>query len=267
MFWWPGCPSRIEHNNCAAMTGTNMPYPTISNLPVLTTAQMIEVDRRMMDEIGITLYQMMENAGLQLANVARDVFLGGNVKSKRVAVLAGSGGNGGGAIVAARRLTNWGAICDLGLGRTGRDLSEVPQAQFEILKKIAPITMIEPEAVNSDYDLIIDGLIGYSLSGAPRGRAAEFINAANAAKAAVLSLDVPSGFDAAVGAAQEPCIRAEVTMTLALPKFGMIDKNQSAYVGRLLCADISCPTSAFANLGLKTVYETPFSKSPVVQLA
>lgn len=227
---------------------------------------MIEVDRRMTVDIGISLFQMMENAGLQLANAARELFLDGDVAGKRVAVLAGTGGNGGGAIVAARRLANWGATCDIGLSRIDGDLSEVPQAQLDILRKIAPVTPIDPVALNADYDLIIDGLIGYSLSGSPRGRTAEFIKAANTTKTPVLSLDVPSGFDGATGEARKPCIVANATMTIALPKLGMTCEKRSKNVGRLLCADISCPSAVFENLGLSTIYNSPFSVRPLVEL-
>lgn len=243
-----------------------MNYPKALNLSTLSTAQMIEVDRRMMEDTGISLFQMMENAGLQLANVARDVFLSGDIAGKRIAVLAGSGGNGGGAIVAARRLTNWGAKCDLGLSRTDRDLAEVPQKQLDILAKIAPVSFIEPKALNSDYDLIIDGLIGYSLNGVPRGRTAEFISATNSASTPVLSLDVPSGFDSTRGCASELSVLANATMTLALPKTGMTADDQVAQIGRLFCADIGCPDLVFESLGLKTRYETPFSKGPIVEL-
>jgi len=59
---------------------------------------------------------------------SRDLLLGGNVSGKRVDILAGTGGNGGGAIVAARRLVTWGATCDLGLSRSLDDLSAVPKA-------------------------------------------------------------------------------------------------------------------------------------------
>jgi len=248
------------------MTGTRQPYPIVAELPVVTTNQMIEVDRRMIEDIGISLFQMMENAGLQLANVARDLFLAGDVSGKRVAILAGTGGNGGGAIVAARRLVNWGATCNLGLSRSPHDLSAVAKAQFDILNNISHVDLIEPSALGSGYDLIIDGLIGYSLHGAPHGKVAAFIAAVNAAHTPVLSLDVPSGFDATPGKAGKPCIRADTTMTLALPKFGMIGKGQSDQVGRLLCADISCPRDVFANLDMDEAYEPPFSMGPVVEV-
>ena len=87
-----------------------MPIPQIDYpLPVLTTEQMIEVDRLMIEEYHIELIQMMENAGRCLAMTARDHFCQGSVEDKHIYVLAGTGGNGGGAMVAARRLHNWGA--------------------------------------------------------------------------------------------------------------------------------------------------------------
>jgi len=59
---------------------------------------MIEVDRAMIEEFKITLVQMMENAGRSLARLARQRFLGGDPLGKKVVVLAGTGGNDGGAL-------------------------------------------------------------------------------------------------------------------------------------------------------------------------
>ncbi|MBW6457080.1 MAG: hypothetical protein K0A98_14460, partial [Trueperaceae bacterium] len=75
----------------------------------VTAEQMAEVDRRAMQVYLISLPQMMENAGRALARVARERFFEGHAGAARVAVLAGRGGNGGGAMVAARRLAGWGA--------------------------------------------------------------------------------------------------------------------------------------------------------------
>ncbi|MBI2964900.1 MAG: NAD(P)H-hydrate epimerase, partial [Chloroflexi bacterium] len=85
-------------------------FPEVSadDLPYLTAEQMRAVDRLMIDRYGIVLLQMMENAGRSLAVVARDRFLGGNALGRRVVELAGSGGNGGGGLVCARRLSAWG---------------------------------------------------------------------------------------------------------------------------------------------------------------
>ena len=76
----------------------------VEQIPYLTTDQMREVDRLMIEVYQIELMQMMENAGRNLAHLARDRFLDGDPQNKYVIVLAGTGGNGGGALVCARRL-------------------------------------------------------------------------------------------------------------------------------------------------------------------
>ena len=111
-------------------------------------------------------------------------------------------------------------------------------------------------------DLIIDGIIGYSLSGAPRGRAAELILLANAASAPKLALDVPSGLDAASGTRFDPSIDASATLTLALPKAGLRD----AEVGELYLADISVPPELYASPALGLDVVTPFSTSDIVRI-
>ena len=72
-------------------------------VPALTTEQMREVDRAMVEDLHIELVQMMENAGRSLAHLAIARFA-----PSRVTVLAGPGGNGGGGLVAARHLINRG---------------------------------------------------------------------------------------------------------------------------------------------------------------
>ncbi len=71
--------------------------PTYSGeVPYLTTEQMIEVDRAMMEDYTIGLIQMMENAGRNLAHLARERFFEGDPQGKQVIILAGTGGIGGG---------------------------------------------------------------------------------------------------------------------------------------------------------------------------
>ena len=69
---------------------TAKPFEPI-DIPFLTTDEMREVDRLMMEEYGITLFQMMEDPGRALARFGRDRFLDGDAKGKRVHVLVGPG--------------------------------------------------------------------------------------------------------------------------------------------------------------------------------
>jgi NAD(P)H-hydrate epimerase len=98
--------------------------------------------------------------------------------------------------------------------------------------------------------LILDAIIGYSLSGNPRGVAADLIRWANMKNTPILALDTPSGLDTTSGRAYEPTIRATATMTLALPKQGLLNPNSTLYVGELYLADISIPPELFAKMGI-----------------
>src|SRR5258708_22154431 len=70
-------------------------------LAPITVELMRAVDRLMVDDYGITLVQMMKNAGRSLAALTR-MLHGGDTASARVLVLVGTGNNGGGGVAAPR---------------------------------------------------------------------------------------------------------------------------------------------------------------------
>ena len=227
---------------------------SISDVPDLTTEQMVEVDRAMIEDYRIELIQMMENAGRNLAHLARTRFLDGDPRDRPVVVLAGGGGNGGGALVAARRLANWGANVVVALGQPPQRMTPVPTHQLDILGRMGvPIDADGMPPGTPRPAIVLDGLIGYSLKGAPFGRIAELIRWANSLDAPILALDTPSGLDVTTGVAFDPAIRATATMTLALPKQGLRSRHASALVGELYLADISVPPELYgrAPIGLR----------------
>ena len=245
-------------------TSTSSKPPRV---PGLTTVQMIEVDRAMIEDFRIELVQMMENAGRNLAHLARTRFLAGDPRSKRVIALAGSGGNGGGALVAARRLHNWGAAVTVGLAQSASTMTGVPAHQLEILERMGvPIVTARSTLGFAPADVVLDGLIGYSLKGAPHGAAAALIQWANTQSAPILSLDVPSGVDATTGTVFDPAIRATATMTLALPKEGLDGAAMKSHVGELYLADISVPPGLYARPPLNIRIEPLFACEEVIRL-
>lgn len=235
-------------------------------IPYLTADQMAEVDRLMVEEYGIHLIQMMENAGGQLAQLARNRFLEGNAVGKQVVLLVGSGGNGGGALVCARHLHNWGAEVTVVLRVAVQDLAGTIKHQGEILGQMGvEIGAIEDIKKKPQWDLIVDGIIGYSLQGAPRGGAAEMIRWANGQKSPILALDLPSGLNASTGEALEPTIRAAATMTLALPKEGL-RRTRKDVVGELYLADIGVPPELYALAPLNMEIGPLFAKKQILRL-
>ena len=238
-----------------------LPAVASGSVPWLSVEQMREVDRLMIDELGIVLMQMMENAGRNLAVAAR-AMLGGDVRGARVAVLCGPGGNGGGGLGAARHLAVAGAEPAVHLASPLARLTSVPRHQADALLA-AEVPLTEGVGPHLDaVDLVVDALLGYSLSGAPRGAAAELIAAAQGRP--TLALDVPSGLELSTGIVHEPAVRADATVTLALPKEGLRTPGAPAAVGRLLLGDISVPGAVYARMGLD--HRSPFGHGPLVRV-
>jgi len=236
-------------------------------IPQISTDQMVEVDRLMIDEYKIELTQMMENAGLNLAHLARKRFFSSDPHNKDVAILTGTGGNGGGALVCARRLHNYGAKVTIFLTNNEDKLKSVPAHQLEIAHHMG-IPIYQADAISSinSSDLIIDGMIGYSLKGNPRGGAEKLILWANSKDTPILALDTPSGLDTATGKTFTPVIRATATMTLALPKTGLLSDHLKDIVGELYLADISVPPSLYAQISPPIQVGNIFEKSDIVHI-
>jgi NAD(P)H-hydrate epimerase len=232
------------------------------NLPALTTDQMIEVDHLMINEWGITLMQMMENAGRSFAELARRQ-LGGTVEGSRIAVLCGNGNNGGGGMTAARHLHNWGARVDVILVGNETRLKEIPARQWQVSRKLG-ITRSTVDLSNTD--LIMDAMLGYGVKGNPRPPLADWIHLANESKLTILSLDTPSGLDTTTGAPGAAYIHASATLTLALPKTGLLTLTAKPFVGDLYLADIGVPPELYAapSLGLQVI--SPFREETIVKL-
>lgn len=230
-------------------------FPTVpaSAVPAVTAEQMREVDRIMIDDLHIGLIQMMEHAGRNLAEMALRRF-----EPATVTVLAGPGGNGGGGLVAARHLANRGVAARITLSSRDR-MSNVPRHQLDIVERMGIVVSGEP----TPSDLVIDALLGYGLRGDPRGRAADLVGWSLDVDAPVCSLDTPSGLDVTTGQPQTPCVRAEATLTLALPKVGLA--HAPHHVGELFLGDISVPPSLYQRFGLAAPTGL-FGTGPVVRL-
>lgn len=233
-------------------TDTTYPVLSFDDVGWLTETQMIEVDRVMIEDLRIELIQMMENAGRNLARLVIDRF-----SPATVTVLAGSGGNGGGGLVAARHLANHGVDVSVTLAQPVESWSPVTAHQYDILERMGLAAATDPR----QSDVFIDALIGYSLKGPPRGRIGQLIEILGENTDPTVALDTPSGLNVTDGSIPGDVVAAEVTMTLAFPKIGLRNAEE---VGDLYVADISVPPSVFDTLD---VGPTPdFTRSSIVKL-
>ena len=217
-------------------------------IPTVTEAEMREIDRVAIEETGPNLFQMMENAGRNLAELSLER-LGAGWRRSVVIVLAGPGGNGGGGLCAARHLANRGLRVRVCLAEPDR-MGEVPAFQRRILESTST------EEVTRDglgqADLILDALLGYSVRGPPRGEIAQLIAWTNEARTPIIALDLPSGVDATTGATPGDHVRATSTMTLALPKTGLLVEH----TGDVVLADIGIPEGVYRRA--RVPYRAPF---------
>lgn len=224
----------------------------MTSVPSISAAAMARIDRIMLDDLGIEPLQLMELAGHAVATFARARLLDGDVTDRRVVALAGNGGNGGDAIVAARLLTAWGASVSIMTTRPAGEHTGLAARQLGMATRWGiPIQVGDPAASPlPDADLIVDGLLGFSLQGNPRGVTASLIDAANVSSRPILAIDMPSGLDATTGVVSTPCIRARSTLTLAIAKSGLLAADAASVVGDLWIADIGVPAGAYARLGV-----------------
>ncbi len=229
-------------------------------VPAVDEAQMREIDRIAVEEFGLGLLQMMENAGRALAMRAAEMV--GSEKNKVIAVFAGTGGNGGGGLCAARHLHNWGYPIRIFLTREPREYKGAGAAQLHILQAagVEVSAPKEAEKVLAGAGLVLDALIGYSLKEALKGSVKEYVEHINEFGGPVLSLDMPSGVDATSGDTPGAFVRAACTLTLALPKQGLA--NPAA--GEIWLADIGIPPEAFERVGVSAI--ALFDGRPMLRL-
>ncbi len=229
-------------------------------VPSVTAQKMKEIDKMAVSETGPNLYQMMENAGRNIAIISRRFVKRIKKRNPVVLVMAGTGGNGGGGICAARHLANHGMDLLVSVTDTDR-LKGVTEYQLSVMKNSGAALFNFSEVDNlKTPDLIIDSVLGYSLNGVPEGRALDFIYWMNDQPVPVLSLDVPSGIDATSGEAPGEFVKPDVTLTLALPKTGL----KYCTTGKLFLGDIGIPSKTFIEAGIN--YQPPFSGSYVIDL-
>jgi len=97
---------------------------------------------------------------------------------------------------------------------------------------------------------VVDTLLDYRAVGPPRGGAADVLGFVARSGRSVVSLDVPTGLDPDTGDASTEVIHARATLTLALPKPGLLHGHGARLAGRLYLADIGLPAALCASMGI-----------------
>jgi len=227
------------------------------------------IDRKAIEGMGIPGVVLMENAGLQVARAAAEMLLDltqegwlavsegplimpkEGLGGKKVAIVAGKGNNGGDGFVVARHLHQRGAAVKIFVAGEPESLQGDARINLEIIQRIGlPIlpvldaTSLEGmERWAREADLIVDALLGTGIHGPVRDPIASAIEAIDRCATPVLAVDVPSGLDSDSGQICGVCVRATRTITLALPKVGLVTYPGASYAGQVTVADIGIPKS------------------------
>ncbi|MEK7317208.1 MAG: NAD(P)H-hydrate dehydratase [Candidatus Eisenbacteria bacterium] len=191
--------------------------------------------------------------GAAAAAAAMRRFTGGG----SVVILCGRGNNGGDGFVVARHLKSAGFAVRLLVAAAEGDLSADAAVNHQACEKLRiPVTFLpEPRAWGEASEaneaagsavFLVDALLGTGSKGVPRGAIAAAIECALRAEKPIVAIDIPSGVNATTGHAEYPCVRAEVTVTLALPKAGLALEPGRERAGRLIVADIGIPRELIA---------------------
>jgi len=204
---------------------------------------------------GIPGLTLMENAGRGVVECMEKHL--GNLAGTQPLVVCGKGNNGGDGFVVTRLLLAKDAKPDCILLGRASDLSGDALTNYkrladsgfvvrEVTEGDCPRTGTVPSALEplfQDRKVVIDAIFGTGLSRAPSGLAAEAITLINHSGSYVVSIDLPSGLQSDTGMPYEPCIRADLTVTMALPKLGLWLYPGRALAGTVEVTDIGMPES------------------------
>jgi NAD(P)H-hydrate epimerase len=209
---------------------------------VFTPAQVRELDRKTIEELGMPGPVLMERAALGVGSLIQTRYPG-----RHTLFVCGPGNNGGDGLAAARQLHLAGhpAACVVYANSTA-ELSPDAALNFNVAEKAGVNLRVGevPEYLWEETELVVDCLLGTGATGELRGRmieAARLINAAGARGVPVLAVDMPSGVDATTGSLATGSVAADATITFHAAKSGLVCPPGSEAAGEVLVWDIGIP--------------------------
>lgn len=196
-----------------------------------TAEEMAELDRRAVRSGAIPERALIESAGREIAHLVQEGWPAGPIVA-----LAGSGHNGADALAALRCLRAW--------GRETRAVrcGGAPPEPDVLAGWEQPLA--DPEALEGELAgaaVVLDGILGTGVRGAPREPQASLIRRAVASGVPIVAVDGPSGADPTTGAVPGACVRARLTICLGWPKLGLIRFPARRYCGDLVAVEIGFP--------------------------
>ncbi len=233
-------------------------------MKVVTAAEMKVLDERASSRYKIPSLLLMENAARGMVDAIEESY--GAVKGKQVSILAGRGNNGGDGLAAARHLRMRGALVGVYLFSPealvrgdAKIFLEIWQECGGALRVEGAFTLEQLATDLSKSDLVMDAFLGTGLSKAITGRYPEIFEVINRCAKTVIACDIPSGVSADTGEILGTAIKADATMTMAMPKRGHFMQAGLSHCGTLHVIDIGFPEALIEESGLNVSLITPHS--------
>ncbi len=207
-------------------------------MKLVTAPQMVSLEQSAIKDYGIDGLLLMENAARSFCDTLEKET--GSVSGKTVSVFCGKGNNGGDGFAIGRHLSNRGALVSIIIHFSPEELKPDAKKNFDIVKNMGLSIQFFSEYQDTSVDLTIDALFGTGFHGEVTGVEKEMVNAINHGKT-VISVDIPSGTCASDGSVEGDCVRADLTVTFALPKPGHYLYPAKEFCGKVVVAEISIP--------------------------
>lgn len=227
------------------------PLPTeVDGLPVVVASAMRALDFDATAKFGVPALELMENAGRAVAAETL-VFLkekGVESGQARVVVVCGRGANGGDGLVAARHLKAAGASAWVYLcpPKKDEDYPELVRVNRDAAVKAGvEVRALGPDAGLADAlskcDAVLDALLGTGSNGKPAGAIHHAVQEITRSKKPVIAVDIPTGLHPDTGYHSGVFVTADLTLTLGLPKRGLVAPHAKQFVGVLKVLDVGYP--------------------------
>lgn len=204
-------------------------------IDLFTSINMHNIDRHLIDDVGISGIQLMENAACGVFSHAKN-YLDNNMTDCKCLVFCGPGNNGGDGL-AVLRLLEQNGYCAFGilLSEPGKYCGDaLKEYEAALTCNCSFISVAEAEKlIENNRVLVIDALFGTGLSRDLVRDAEHFVNVMNSENCYVISVDIPSGLNSDSGKVMGVCVNADETVTFQEYKVGLYTDN-----GRLLSGKV-----------------------------
>jgi NAD(P)H-hydrate epimerase len=220
-------------------------------MQIVNSSEMKNFEKKAI-EAGIPEYVLMENAGQAVADI-----ICGMIGPCQITILVGPGNNGGDGLVIARLLNEkkYNIKVIFICGRKEEDLNTSLIRQTKIEQFNFWENEDRAKEVLLTSDIVIDSILGTGQSRPIEGTIAEILDLVSDVRKTknlqVIAIDLPTGINDN-GIVDKHTVAADITVTMGLPKYGLLAADNSAYIGKLIVSDIF-----YTNTDISDHYSSP----------